>query len=137
MLRSIWVRGAAAVALAVAIGACAGGPTVEETPLERVQQAVHDAQRTGAADEPLAAFHLRLARQQLGRARLAEQTGDHREANAWLARAEADARLALSRARASKLRRRDLRAHQELERLRREERKLAREPHLFDERGTP
>ena len=79
---------------------------------------IRTADRAGAAGEPLAAFHLRLAREELARA----QQGDPREASRWLARAEAAARLAWGRAEESRLRRRDGLARQGLEELRRDER---------------
>jgi hypothetical protein len=79
--------------LAVACAACAARPT----PAARVgsaEAAVRAARESGATGLPDAALHLRLAEQQVARARRLIQEGEHERAQWLLVRAEADAMLA-------------------------------------------
>lgn len=86
-------RSVAALAL---LGSCA---TAEPAPLERLarsQAAVRAAEEGGAAQEPRAAYHLKLAREQLADARRLLNAGQNAAAVALLRRAAADADLALA-----------------------------------------
>ena len=125
-----WWRCAAALLPSLMLAACAHAPVLEERSSSRAEEAIRAADRAGAAGEPLAAFHLRLARQELAQA----QQGDLQVASRWLARAEADARLAAGRAEESRLRRRAGRARQGLEQLRRDEREALHQ--AIEERGA-
>jgi hypothetical protein len=79
--------------LVVASAACGARPT----PAARVgsaEAAVRAARESGAPGLPDAALHLRLAEDQVTRARRLIQEGEHERAQWLLVRAEADATLA-------------------------------------------
>lgn len=81
------------VVACVGCGACGARPT----PAARVgsaEAAVRDARDAGAAQLPDAAFHLRLAEEQVERARRLIHDGEHERARWLLVRAEADATVA-------------------------------------------
>jgi hypothetical protein len=86
-------------AAALGVAACA-----EPVPQERLQStsaAIRAAEEVGAAREPNAALHLQLAKEQSERADRLIAGGDRHQAALMLARAEADANLAVALARSS------------------------------------
>jgi hypothetical protein len=85
----------ALLALSVACGS-ASTPTAR---LADAQSAVRAADEIGAERHPRAALHLKLARDQIAKARGAIAEGEDSEAARLLERAEADAELAVALAR--------------------------------------
>src|SRR5690606_25833530 len=85
----------AVAAMAVSAAGCASSP-VPADKLARSQAALRSAEEMGADRQPTAALHLRFAREQLDLARRLIEKGDNARANGVLARAEADAEVALN-----------------------------------------
>ena len=76
-----------------------GGTTLAPGKVATAQAAVRGAQEAGAEQEPQAALHLKMARDQIARAQAAADEGEGEEAARLLQRAEMDAELALAIAR--------------------------------------
>lgn len=74
-------------------GASAPPPTQQ---LADVQSAERSATELGAQQNPRAQLHLKLAEEQLGRAKAAVEDDDNERATSLLARAKADAELAIA-----------------------------------------
>lgn len=93
------------VIAAAALAGCASGGAVPADRLATSKAAVKSAEDMGAAKDPTAALHLRLAREQLEVGRKLIIDGDTDRARLVLMRAEADADVALnlSRERAAKM----------------------------------
>jgi hypothetical protein len=86
----------------VGSGACASAPP----PNDRVassESAIRGASEVGAEQVPQAALHLKLAQEQLQKAKALMRDGDNNAAAFVLLRAQADAELALAMARESKM----------------------------------
>jgi len=79
----------------VLLSAC-GGAAVPQESLTAAKAAVAGAEVGGAATEPKAALHLKLAKEQLAQADKLIADGDNEEAARVIDRAQADADLALS-----------------------------------------
>jgi hypothetical protein len=77
---------------------CAGG-TLPQEQLSSAEASVRAAQELGAQNVPRAELHLRLAKDQVERARKLAEDGDEERAAAQLERARADAELAVALAR--------------------------------------
>lgn len=93
--RRVPLLGAAIAAAALLVG-CA---TASEAPIERLvtsQATVRAAEEVGAGQSPRAAFHLRLAKEQLADAKRLINVGKNAEANVLLQRAAADAELSMA-----------------------------------------
>jgi hypothetical protein len=93
--RRLSLLGTAIAALAFLAG-CA---TTSEAPVERLvssQATVRAAEEIGAGQSPRAAFHLRLAKEQLADAKRMINAGKNAEANVLLQRAAADAELSMA-----------------------------------------
>lgn len=93
-----------AVALAIA-GVMAPGCASHPAPNAKAassEAAIRAAEETGSRDVPQAALHLKLAQEQLQRAKELIRDNDNQRAEYVLARAEADAELAIALARAEK-----------------------------------
>ncbi|MBS2019464.1 MAG: DUF4398 domain-containing protein [Deltaproteobacteria bacterium] len=90
-------------ASALAIVAC-GSSAIPADRLARSQAAYRSAQEMGAANNPQAALHLRLAEEQLTTAKALIKDGENERADSVLRRAEADANLALDLARSENAR---------------------------------
>lgn len=84
---------------ALGIG-CASG-TLPTEQLASTEASVRAAQELGAQNVPRAELHLRLAKEQVERARKLADDGDEERATMQLERARADAELALALARQS------------------------------------
>jgi hypothetical protein len=94
--RRLPLLGAAIAAVALFVGGCA---TATEAPVERLvtsQATVRAAEEVGAGQSPRAAFHLRLAKEQLAEAKRMINAGKNAEANVMLQRAAADAELSMA-----------------------------------------
>ncbi|MBW2524177.1 MAG: DUF4398 domain-containing protein [Deltaproteobacteria bacterium] len=72
---------------------CGGAPPTVDL-LASTQGAVRGAEEAGAQDDPQAALHLKLAKEQVAAAKVLMDDGDDEEAHLKLLRAEADAELA-------------------------------------------
>lgn len=84
--------------VAFALAACASYPV----PAERIANAtasIRGAQEVGAAGQPQAALHLKLAQQQLQQAKAMVEDGKNERADYVAMRAQVDAELALAMAR--------------------------------------
>jgi hypothetical protein len=96
--------------------ACGSAPA----PTQRVvdaKAAVRGAVEVGAERTPQAALHLKMARDQIEKAEALIEDGDNAEAAYILARAQADAELALALTRESQLRSEVERARQRIDEL--------------------
>lgn len=76
-----------------------GGAAVPQEQLTSAQAAVKGAEVAGAAEDPRAALHLKLAREQVEKAQALIANDDNEEAARLIERAQADADLALFLAR--------------------------------------
>jgi len=94
-----WVVGIVGIGLV----ACASSPPPHEREASSAA-AIRAANEVGASQVPQAALHLKLAQEQLERARAQMKNGDNEEAAYTLLRAQADAELALAIAREDKTR---------------------------------
>ncbi len=92
------MQGVAVVAL-FAASAC--GASVPAARMASAQAAIRAADEVGAARHPTAALHLQYAREQYTQAETLSRNGDGERAQMVLARAEADAELAVALARTS------------------------------------
>jgi len=76
-----------------------GGAEFNQTRAADVQAAVLAAEQVGASDQPKAALHLQLAKEQMESAKRLAADGDQNNSNLLLDRAKVDAQLALQLAR--------------------------------------
>ena len=84
---------AIAALLCAALTGCGGMPPPNDQ-VAASQAAIRAATEVGGAQEPQAALHLKLAREQMDRAKMLIEDGDNETAQRVLERAEADAELA-------------------------------------------
>jgi hypothetical protein len=89
---------AGVVVLSVWAIGCGGAPAPTEK-LTASEAAVRGASEVGAANVPAAALHLKLAEEQIGKAKAAMAEDRNEDAELLLMRAQADAELALALAR--------------------------------------
>lgn len=92
------------IVMAVLLGATACGATYP-VPTQRMadaQSAQRSAQELGAEKQPTAQLHLKLAEEQIAKAKTVLKDEENRRADFLLIRAKADAELALAIARAEK-----------------------------------
>lgn len=85
----------ALVAASALGGGCAGAAFNTDAPTSEIR-AAHEV---GAAKTPQAALHLRLAKEELAKAKRLSADGDDKEAASMLTRSQADAELAVALAR--------------------------------------
>jgi hypothetical protein len=90
-------------ALPLCMAAC-GGAAIPQQELTSAKAAVSGAEVGGAAENPRAALHLKLAREQIAKAEQLIADDDNEEAARVIERAQADADLALSLAKEAKAR---------------------------------
>lgn len=83
----------AAAGLALGCGASHPPPTQQ---MADVQSATRAAEELGATGEPQAQLHLKLAEEQMGKAKKAMKDEDNERAESILGRAKADAELAVA-----------------------------------------
>lgn len=84
----------------LALAAC-GGTAASTARMGATQAAIRSADEVGAEREPTAALHLQYAREQFSQAEQLSRSGEGARAERVLARAEADAELALALSRRS------------------------------------
>jgi hypothetical protein len=96
VLRMLWVG-----LLAASAGACGGAAVPQET-LTAAQASVKGAEVGGATQDPKAQLHLKLANEQIEKAKKLIEEGNNEEAARLIDRAQADADLALALAQQGK-----------------------------------
>jgi Spy/CpxP family protein refolding chaperone len=87
------------------LAACGGTFPPPNDRMARAEAAVRGAQEVGATNNPQAALHLKLATEQIDKAKALMNDGQNRRADLTLQRAEADAELANLLAKEAKERR--------------------------------
>jgi hypothetical protein len=92
-MKSTFTSGAA-LGLLLALG-CGGGSSLPPARVTETQSAISAAEAVGATNNPRAALHLKLARDQMKGAESLIREGDEDEAKLMLDRARVDAELAL------------------------------------------
>jgi Domain of unknown function (DUF4398) len=103
-----------AATLLLLTGCGSSGPTPSTT---EAKSAISAAEATGAAGDPEAALHLKMAEDQVRAAQALIVEGDNSEARLVLERAKVDAQLAQVLARRDQMQSRAQQAQQEIERL--------------------
>ena len=88
------IRGYGLLALSLAATAC-GGAQLNQARVAEVQSSVRAAEAVGANEQPKAALHLQLARDEMAEARRRADDGDEEDAALLLERARVDAELAM------------------------------------------
>ena len=101
--RSLWFLSAMTLTAGAGILGCGGAAPPTEK-VASTEAAIRGAQEVGAPAVPQAALHLKLAQEQLDKAKALMQDGDNKRAESMLLRAQADAELSLSLARESNTR---------------------------------
>lgn len=99
--------------------ACGGAPVPHDT-LSAAQADVKGAEVGGAAENPKAALHVKLAKDQIEIAQKQISDGDNEEAKRTLDRAQADAELALALAKEAKAQADAAEASEQVGKLRKE-----------------
>jgi hypothetical protein len=84
------------ILVSLASAACAGSFPVPAQHMADAEAARRSAIELGASNQPDAQLHLKLADEQIAKARTAIANGDNREADSLLIRARADSELALA-----------------------------------------
>ncbi|HYJ11167.1 MAG TPA: DUF4398 domain-containing protein [Polyangiaceae bacterium] len=110
-MRMFWLGIAAASALAC------GGAAVPQEALSAAQASAKGAEVGGANEDPKAQLHLKLAQEQIEKAKKLIADDDNEEAARVIDRAQADADLALSLAQEAKSRREAKEADEQLGKL--------------------
>ena len=105
---------------AVLAAACGGAPKPEAR-LASSEGAIRGAQEAGAANVPQAALHMKLAEEQRAKAVELVKDGENHRASMLLARAEADAELAVALARAESAKGQAMKAQDTVEQLKTKE----------------
>ena len=104
------------VAGALALSAC-GGAAVPRDQLTMAQAAVKGAEVGGAAEEPKAALHLKLAREEISKANALINDGENEDAARMIARAQADADLSLALSKQAAARRDTAEAKEQIDQI--------------------
>jgi hypothetical protein len=99
--------------------ACGSAAVPVSGSLTQTQSAIRAAEEVGARNVPKAALHLKMANDQLQTAKALLADGEEEEASVLLARAEADAELALTMAKENNLRAQASEAMKKVEALKR------------------
>lgn len=89
------MKSLSALALTAFFALACGGSSLPPPKVTEAESAVSAAQAVGAASNPRAALHLKMARDQLAEAKTLIKNGDDEEARLVLEGAAADAELAL------------------------------------------
>jgi uncharacterized protein DUF4398 len=104
---------------ALLLVAC-GGAAIPQEQLTSAKAAISGAEVAGAPNEPKAALHLKLAKEQVAKAEALIDDGDNEEAARIIDRALVDAELALALANESKSKTEAATTMEQLERLKKE-----------------
>lgn len=113
-------------AVVAALGGCAVHRATPVEPLAHSRESIRTAEAIGAADDPQAAVHLRLAKLQVADAMMLIERGDAERAAWVLKRAITDADLASALARENSTRAEAQQAAEQAERMRRADRRERR-----------
>jgi hypothetical protein len=111
----------ALLALSFAAFAC-GGAQLNQTRVAEVQASVSAAEAVGANDQPKAALHLQLAKDEMAEARRLAEKGDGDNAALVLERARVDSELAMQLARTEQEQEKARQAWQKIQDLKKEQR---------------
>ena len=95
-MKTIWIYAVLPAALSLACGASFPQPTQH---LADAESAHRSAIELGAANQPTAQLHVKLAEEQMAKAKTLMSDGDNKEADSLLIRSKADSELALALAR--------------------------------------
>jgi len=104
---------------ALLIVAC-GGAAIPQEQLTSAKAVVTGAEVAGAASEPQAALHLKLAKEQVAKAEALIAEDENEEAARVIDRAQVDAELALALAKEAKAKAEATETKEQLERLKKE-----------------
>ena len=107
------------VSSALLLLAC-GGAAVPQEQLTAAKAQISASEVAGAPDEPKAALHLKLAKEQVAKAEALIADGDNEEAARMVDRASVDAELALQLANEAKSKKEATDTMEQLERLKKE-----------------
>jgi hypothetical protein len=107
------------VSSALLIVAC-GGAAIPQEQLTSAKAVVTGAEVAGAAGEPQAALHLKLAKEQVAKAEALIAEDENEEAARIIDRAQVDAELALALAKEAKAKAEATETKEQLERLKKE-----------------
>ena len=114
---------ATSAAVVVVLGGCAARHSTPVEPLAHSRASIESAEAIGAAEDPQAAVHLRLAKLQVAEAMDLIEHGDSERAAWVLRRAITDADLASALARENSTRAEAQQAAEQAERMRRADRR--------------
>jgi len=109
------------LALALMAAAC-GGAQLNQARVAEVQSSVRAAEAVGANDQPRAALHLQLARDEMAAAKRSADDGDEDNASLLLERARIDAELALQLAKTDQEQEKARQAWQKIQDIQKEQR---------------
>jgi hypothetical protein len=107
--------------LAAVVLAC-GGAQLNQAHVAEVQSSVKAAEAVGANDQPKAALHLQLARDEMAEAQRLAKDGEEEDAELVLDRARADAELAMQLARTEQEQEKARQAWLKIQELKKEQR---------------
>lgn len=99
-----------------------GGAQLNQAKVTEVQSSVRAAEAVGANDQPKAALHLQLARDEMAEAQRLAQEGDEENAALVLDRARADAELAFQLAKTEQEQEKARQAWLKIQELKKEQR---------------
>lgn len=88
-----------AIIIGATVAACGATFPVPTQRMADAESAERSARELGASNQPEAQLHLRLAQEQIAKAKTSVKEGENKEADLLLVRARADAELALALAR--------------------------------------
>jgi hypothetical protein len=111
----------ALLVLGLTAAAC-GGAQLNRARVAEVESSVRAAEAVGANDQPRAALHLQLAREELAEARRVAADGDGENAALLLERARVDAELAMQLARTQHEQEKARQAWQKIQDMQKEQR---------------
>jgi hypothetical protein len=106
-----------ALACGALLTAACGGAAVPQEALTAAEASVKGAEVGGASENPKAALHLKLAKEQIEKAKALIADGENEDARRVIDRAQADADLALALAKEAKARADAAEANEQLARL--------------------
>jgi len=108
--------------LAAGVLCACGGAQLSQSRMSEVQAAVRAAEEVGANDQPKAALHLQLARDEIAAAQRLAKDGEEDDAKLVLERARVDAELALQLARTEQEQQKARQAWQKVQDLKKDSR---------------
>jgi hypothetical protein len=114
----MWQRDLGGALFAALLMAACGGASAPNQKLTNAQATIRGAQEVGAEQNPKAALHLKLARDQVASAQRQMANDDNEEAALILNQAQADADLALALAREARERQQAEQAKARIDELR-------------------